>query len=55
MGLPVIEELCEFLDPAQVDLCVLFPGGVEVCSFFDKMPPSLLELARAQVDRIFLA
>lgn len=47
MAIPEIEELCEFLNPSQMDLCVILPGAAEVCSFFETFPPSLLELARS--------
>jgi hypothetical protein len=47
VGLPEIEELCDILDQIGPDLCVVFPGGAQMCTFFETFPPSLLALARS--------
>lgn len=52
MGLPAIETLCKALTPSQMDLCLVFPGGAEICSFFETFPPSLLNLTRALLAQV---
>jgi hypothetical protein len=47
MGIPEVEELCSLLDTFDGDLCLVFPGGAEVCSFFETFPPSLLGITRS--------
>jgi len=47
MGLPEIDELCDLLDLMGQDLCLVFPGGAQMCTFFETFPPSLLALARS--------
>lgn len=47
MGLPAVEDLCDYIDLIGTDLCVVFPGGAQLCSTFETFPPSLLALARS--------
>lgn len=51
MGLPEIEELCDILDLINQDLCLTFPGGAQMCTFFETFPPSLLQLARSLLQQ----
>ena len=51
MGLPAIEELCDILDLIDQDLCLTFPGGAQMCTFFESFPPSLLQLARSLLQQ----
>lgn len=47
MPLPEVQDLCDLLDEIPGDLCAVFPGGAEVCAYYESFPPSLLQLARA--------
>ena len=51
MPLPPIEELCDLLDESPPDLCLVFPGGAELCAFYESFPPSLLQLARSLLQQ----
>ena len=45
MSLPEIDELCRVIDSFPDDLCIVFPGGAELCAQLDSLPPSLYQSA----------
>jgi len=45
--LPNLEEFCRSVDAIPTDLCVVLPGGAEICAALSTLPPSLYEHARS--------
>lgn len=50
MALPAIDSLCKALErfPPN-DLCVLLPGGAQVCAQLTELPPSLFQQAKGLI------
>jgi hypothetical protein len=46
VALPIIEDICEALPLVQADLCVTFPGAVEICALPPVPVPDLYALAK---------
>ncbi|MCH8332585.1 hypothetical protein IIC65_01515 [Candidatus Sumerlaeota bacterium] len=53
MPLPTLEDLCELLEGGPGILCIVMPGGVEICSGFvpgDIVDPT--EHVKALIDKL---
>lgn len=47
MALPAIDTLCRAIDAAPLRLRIRFPGGAEITSITNELPPSLFALAQS--------
>jgi hypothetical protein len=47
MALPPIETLCQAMEPSPLRLRIRFPGGAEITSVTNQLPPSLFQLAQS--------
>lgn len=47
----VLSTVCSPVPVGNFDLCVVFPGGAEVCAQVESFPPSLLQLARGLLSQ----
>lgn len=51
MALPALDTLCKAIDGFPDDLCVVLPGGANVCAQLEALPPSLYQMAKGALGQ----